>query len=212
MSKKEQETLNLYHKFYASRQLEKVSLFQVFQEKINANSVIYPGSFVHLSPAFVFPNVVLIDANQNAKRYFESADYKSLIDRNKRYPQKSSFQFFGQDYKTIIDSLVGQFDLILSFYAGYISGPCKSYIRQGGYLLVNDSHGDAGLANLDPDYQLVATINESMNEYEWNELNLNKYFTPKKPLPISMDYLLSFGKGLQYQEMASYYLFQYLGS
>ena len=36
-------------------------------------------------------------------------------------------------------------DLLISQYAGIISQPCKRYLKPGGYLLVNNSHGGRGV-------------------------------------------------------------------
>ena len=39
----------------------------------------------------------------------------------------------------------GRVDVLLSQYAGFISEPCKGYLRAGGVLVANNSHGDARL-------------------------------------------------------------------
>ena len=47
------------------------------------------------------------------------------------------------------------FDLLISQYAGFVSQHCKKYLKIGGILLVNNSHGDASMAKLDDDYKFV---------------------------------------------------------
>ncbi len=37
-------------------------------------------------------------------------------------------------------------DLIISQYAGFVGQETKRYLKEGGILLCNDSHGDATLA------------------------------------------------------------------
>lgn len=50
-------------------------------------------------------------------------------------------------------------DLIISQYAGFVGQATKVYLKKGGILLCNDSHGDATLAYCDSDYEFVGVIN-----------------------------------------------------
>ncbi len=100
------------------------------------------------------------------------------------------------------------FDLLISQYAGFISDSCKVYLKIGGILLVNNSHGDAGLASIDKDYQLIASIHKSKGKYRISYSSLEQYFIPKRKLNITIDYLHELGKGIGYTKTAPLYLFQ----
>lgn len=54
-----------------------------------------------------------------------------------------------------LQNLKTKFDLLISQYAGFISDTCINYLKVNGYLLVNNSHADAGLAAIDKDYKLL---------------------------------------------------------
>ena len=47
-----------YKEYYSDRDYEQVDLYRLTKEKYQIKMVIYPGCFVHISPSFVFPNVV----------------------------------------------------------------------------------------------------------------------------------------------------------
>ncbi|MFX0037200.1 MAG: hypothetical protein ACFE9I_16330 [Candidatus Hermodarchaeota archaeon] len=40
-------------------------------------------------------------------------------------------------------------------YAGFVSQSCKEYLKVGGILLTNNSHGNASMAYIDDDYQFI---------------------------------------------------------
>ena len=53
----------------------------------------------------------------------------------------------------------GSVELVISQYAGFVSENCKRYLPRGGYLIANNSHGDAGLASCDREFKFVAVVN-----------------------------------------------------
>lgn len=171
-------------------------------------SACYPGSYVHVTPSFVYPRVVYVDADRKAKRFFADPRALAFISTHKTYPQPAEVVFYGQDYTDPFPEPEGSFDLLISLWAGFISEPCKRYLRPGGWLLVNNSHGDAGLAALDPDYQLIAVINQRQGKHRLSETNLDDYFIPKRDIQVSADDLRELGRGIGYTKTASLYLFR----
>lgn len=191
------------------RENEQVDLFQLLKQEFSIVNAVYPGSYVQISPAFVYPQVVFIDADKNAIKFFKDNDrIINLINSRKEYDTIPNITFYGRDYNNPIKELLGLFDLLISQYAGFISSCCKQYLKVGGYLLANDSHGDAGLASIDNDYKLVATIRESNGKYKLSFNDLDKYFIPKQDIAITKEYLYKVGKGLSYTNKASLYVFQ----
>ena len=170
--------------------------------------VIYPGSYVHVSPSFIFSDVVYIDSDKKAKKFFEINEVKDFICERKEYPGDPKFSFYGIDYKQTIDDFYQQFDLLVSQYAGFISDSCKDYLKIGGILLVNNSHGDAGLASIDQDYGLIATVHKTKGKYRISTASLDKYFIPKSINIVTKELLYKTNRGVGYTKTAPLYIFR----
>ena len=200
--------IDIYVKYYIDRNYEQIDLFQLLKETFGIESVVYPGSYVQISPAFIFPHVAFIDSDNMANKFFKDDKPISYIINRKIYAADPDVTFYAQDYTVPIPKLESQFDLLISQYAGFISDTCKNYLKVNGYLLVNNSHADAGLAAIDKDYKLIATIKKSHDKYRLSFSKLDEYFIPKKDIIISKEYLYKTGKGIGYKNSASLYLFQ----
>ena len=74
-------------------------------------------------------------------------------------------RFIGADYTDPLGLDDGGFDLLISMYAGFISEHCTRYLRVGGTLLVNPSHGDAAMASIDPRYRLTGVVTSRSGGY-----------------------------------------------
>ena len=53
--------LDLYKAHFVDKDFERFDLFQLVRERFAIRSAIYPGSFVHVTPSFVFPCVTYIE-------------------------------------------------------------------------------------------------------------------------------------------------------
>lgn len=198
----------LYKKYYVDRQFERQEVFEALKEKYEIESVIYPGSFVHITPSFVFPKAVYIDSDNAAKRFFSNMELvKEIVESRKVYNQETNIEFIGQSYNTPIPVRKESFDLLISHYAGIISQPCKKYLKVGGLLLVNNSHADAGVAHLDNDFKLIATINTNRKNLI-SEDKMTSYFIPKKEQEITIESLTISQKGIGYTIKANLYIFK----
>jgi len=93
-------------------------------------------------------------------------------------------------------------------YGGFISDVFKPYLRKSGYLLVNNSYGDAGMASIDDDYVLIAAVQKRKGKYRLSNASLEEYFIPKKDLTVTKELLLERKKGVGYTRTAPLYLFQ----
>jgi hypothetical protein len=197
-----------YKKYYSDRDYEQIDLFRLINEKWEINRAVYPGSFVHISPSFIFSDVVYIDADKNAIKFFKSEEVEEFICERKEYRDDPKVSFYGTDYRETVDALRHQFDLLISQYAGFISDSCKDYLKIGGILLVNNSHGDAGLASIDKDYRFMATVHKSGGKYRISTASLEKYFIPKGGKVVTKDLLYKTNKGVGYTKTAPLYIFQ----
>ena len=131
-----------------------------------------------------------------------------FIRERKEYDEDPKISFYGIDYNVLIDKLHRQFDLLISQYAGFISETCKEYLKIGGFLLVNNSHGDAGLASIDEDYKLISTVHKAKGKYRLSYTNLEKYFIPKSKIIVTKELLYRTGKGVGYTKTTPLYIFQ----
>lgn len=201
-------SLELYKEHFVEKDFERFELFQILREKYGFESAIYPGSFVHITPSFVFPIITYVEMDKRAKKFFENSELFAFINSRKRYPEEATIQFFAQDYR---EELVGEdekYDLLISQYAGFVSKFCKRYLKIGGILLVNNSHGDAGMASIDADFEFIGAILKRGSTFRVSENNLSEYFIPKKSVEVTVAYLEKTQKGIGYTKPASSYLFR----
>jgi len=198
----------LYKKYYSDRDYEQLDLFRLVKEKYGVTKIVYPGSFIHVSPAFIFTDAVFIDSDKNAKKFFNDDKLSEFVTKRKEHDEIPRIIFHGIDYNKIIPKLVGQFDLMISQYAGFISKACKEYLKIGGILLVNNSHGDAGLASIGKDYKFIAVVNKTKGKYRILEASLWKYFILKKKIIVTEELIYNMGKGIGYTKTAPLYIFE----
>lgn len=202
---------DLYHTHFVEKQDERLDLFVKLAARFPIRSALYPGSFVHITPAFIFPELVFVDQDARAKRYFESGAALARIRQEKKDAQAALIRFHAQDFSQSMPEREHSFDLLISQYAGIISQDCKRYLKPGGWLLANNSHADAGVAALDPDYDLVAAVSRRGSSFSLLESNLDAYFKPKKAVELTIAGLRELGRGVAYQKSAFAYIFQLKG-
>ncbi|MDX9953101.1 MAG: hypothetical protein RBT75_03355 [Anaerolineae bacterium] len=200
--------LDLYRKYFQERQFERLNLFQIIADRFKVQRALYAGSFVHVTPSFVFPDVVYVDNDKQAKQFFSEPEILKFIAERKIYSQEAKVTFHFADYRNGFDEMIDSFDLLISQYAGFVGQYCKRYLRTGGLLLANNSHGDAGMAAIDDAYQLLAVFYAKNEDYRISVNNLDEYFVPKPQVEITKEYLEKLPKGIGYKKTASGYLFQ----
>lgn len=198
----------LYEKHYGGDKARR-GFFDLLASWQRPGRVLYPGSFIHVTASLVFPSVVYVDNDRNAKRFFSRMnDVVSFVARHKKYHETPEVIFHGSSYEADIPEPDGSFDLLISLYAGFISKPCKRYIKLGGVLAVNNSHGDAGLASIDPDYELIGVIQGQGDRLHLVDENLDVYFKPKKEKEVTEELLRKLNRGIGYTKTAPAYLFR----
>lgn len=199
-----------YEKYHSSREDERLGLFTALGETFEIAKALYPGSHVHVTPSFVFPEVVYVDSYKPTAKFFASEEYLSLINARKTYPEKPLVRFHLSDYAENFDESEDSFDLLLSQYAGFISQACKKYLKVGGILVANNSHGDASMAYLDEDYEFTGVYNRrSDTHYTIKTAGLKEYFIPKKPdAVVTKDSLLATMRGVGYTKSPTGYIFR----
>ena len=198
----------LYKQNYVDKDFDRLELFVLLKERYGIESALYPGSYVHITPSFVFPLTVYVDTDKRAKRFFDDTWTREFVEQHKRYDEKPAIRFHPRDYSEDIPEEPGSFDLLISQWAGFVSLSCKRYLKPGGLLLVNNSHGDASLASIDQDYRFIAAVDMRSGKYRLSETDLERYFVPKTDLEITPEYLFKLKRGIGYKKTAWAYLFR----
>jgi len=207
--KKAMTTKELYKKYFLDNGIERYGLFELVSNEFTIKNALYPGGFIHIAPSYFIDYVVYIDSDKNAIKFFKDPiSVKDMINKKKVYDGEPKFTFIGKDYTIPLELQHSSFDLLISQYAGIISLPCKNYLKKGGILLVNDSHGDAGVANLDKDYKFIGVINNLNGKYEYDRTELEKYFNTRNNQKFMTSDLIAKGKGVKYKNVADNYIFQ----
>ncbi len=183
-------------------------LFRAIATAAKAETVLYPGSYVDVAPSFVFRAVTYVDVDARANRFFaDRRGVEEIIRSHDGSPADPDFRFIHADYTTELGLDSESFDLLVSLYAGFISASCTRYLRVGGTLLVNPSHGDAALASLDDRYVLSGVVKSRSGDYKVSSKNLDGYLIPKSTKPVTEDLIRQRGKGVAYTKPAFAYLF-----
>lgn len=189
---------------------DRESLFGAASEVFDGGPVLYPGSYVDIAASFVFPQVTYVDSDRRAAQFLADRDgVTRIVDGNRRYEEPGEIEFIHADYRSDLPVPEPGFDLLVALYAGFVSEGCKRYLRPGGLLLANNSHGDAGMASLDPDFELAAVINKRDASYLATTRDLDRYLVPKKEGQVVTDELLRrTNRGVAYTRSPSAYLFR----
>jgi len=198
----------LYKEHYIDKDFERLELFCLQRDQYSVKSAVYPGSFVHVTPSFVFPITTYIEMDKRAAKFFGSPEMYDFVNRMKKYPDEPEIRFFAQDYIKPAAGEDEKYDLLISQYSGFVSRYCKRYLKIGGILLVNNSHGDASMASIDEDYIFIGAVLKTGGKYRISEKNLSEYFIPKKPVQTTPEYLEEIQRGIGYIKTASSYVFR----
>lgn len=206
---KKVDVQELYKESYVDNNFERADMFESIKSRFNINSALYPGSFVHITPSFFIPEVVYVDNDQRARKFFEQrSSVADLISKKRTYNADAVFQFISSDYSEQLELEEGSFDLLISQYAGFVSQECKKYLKIGGILLANNSHGDAGMAFIDEDYEFIAAVYVRNGKFHITERDLEFYFIPKKQIRLTKEYLREIKKGIECTKTANSYIFR----
>lgn len=188
---------------------DRLRLFTAVDARVGASRVLYPGSFVDVAASFVFPSVTYVDVDRRAAKFFEDVDgVREILSANRVDADTRAIEFVHADYGDELDLAEASFDLLVSLYAGFVSEHCTRYLRVGGHLLVNPSHGDAAMASIDERYRLAAVVISDSAGYRLDDRELDTYLVPKRPQVITTELLHDLGRGIAYTRSPFAYLFE----
>ena len=150
--------LSRYHRYQDNDNGNLLWAFRRIAAGYGCRRALYPGSYLHITPSLVFPEVCYVDAVKNIEQSITAPALREYINAHKEYPEKAIIRCYEQDYGEFAAELPGSFDLLISLNAGFISQICGHFLKPGGYLLANNGHYDANRAYVDPGYRLVAAL------------------------------------------------------
>ena len=172
-------------------------------------TVLYPGSYVDLTPSLVWNSVTYLDNDRRADRFFnDRAGIEQLLTEHDVDAGKHQFQFIHGDYTDVHELQDESFDLLISLYAGVISKHCTRFLRIGGCLLVNPSHGDVAMASINAKYRLRAVVIETDASFSVSEVELDRYLVPKRDVEVTAELIEETGRGITYTTAPFAYLFE----
>ncbi len=203
-----------FHREYDTQKDHRVRLFAAIADVVRPRSVLYPGSYVDIAPSVFFDDVVYVDIDKRAARFFAQQPQVLQLIGEKRArlgrPELCRVGFEHRDYRTPLDVDNGPVELLISLFAGFISEHCTRYLAPGAHLLVNDRLGDASMASLDPSLHLVGVVldHEDGDGYRVSTDDLDDYLIPKRGPPPTAAGLRGAGRGFAYTRRPFAYLFQ----
>lgn len=188
---------------------ERLGPFTAITKEYNIDRALYPGSYIDITPSLAIPEVLYVDTDKKAKRFFNDMQViEQYINSNKKFKKEARIGFQGTDFYKPLKSEDNYFDLMISLYAGFISQGCKRYLKIGGVLIANDSHGDATLAYKDEDFEFVGVVVYKKGRYIIDCTKNERYFKMKSNKPINMDRVREKMTGPKYAYQTEYYLFR----
>lgn len=160
--------------------------FRLINKKFSPRRVLYPGSWIHLTPSLVFPHVVYVDSFSKMKKAFNDSDLLQYIEKHSESQDKPEIKFHKSDYREKFGEDEESFDLLISLSSGFVSQVCGSYLKKGGLLFANNEHYDASMAYVDPEFELVGVF-KAVGQYIESKQSIRSYFITTKREPITLE-------------------------
>lgn len=189
---------------YAQKLGDRKQVYETIADTFDVKRELYPGSHVDVAPSLVIPHVIYVDSFKGTIRFFKQIEtVQELMNQRKKYDEPCMIEFFGQDYTQPLD--IEPVDLIISQYAGFVGQATKHYLKPGGILLCNDSHGDATLAQFDETFELIGVMGITN---ELIQTGLDDYFRLPKGKDVDVAEVKKTMKGPSYLKAVEHYMFQ----
>lgn len=181
---------------YVARIGDRTPVYSAVRDLVGDGPVLYPGSYLDVAPLEVWSDVMFVDQDRGYVRRVRALE---------EVPPGA--RFVVADYREPIPGVEDEsFALLVSLYAGPVSVHCTRYLRLGGHLLANNSHGDASLAVLDPRYRLVAVQPRAGAALRTSDLA--EFVEPRQPDRLTVAAVLGSGRGAAFRRTAAYYVFR----
>ena len=150
--------------------------FRLVEENFGCRRVLYPGSYLDITPSLVFPEVCYVDSVKGIASALADPDLRKYVDTHREYGEDAIIRCHESDYAGFAGEPAGSFDLLVSLNAGFISVACRHFLKPDGLLLANNGHYDANRAYVDPAYRFVAALEDGYLNWEACQPSQYPYF------------------------------------
>jgi len=179
------KVLNDYLSYYGANDWH-LPAFRLIKKKFSSKKVLYPGSWIHVTPSLVFSHVVYVDLFSKMEKVFSDSELLQYIENHKEYQNKPKVDFHSSDYRSKFGEVKASFDLLISLSSGFISQACGLYLKKGGLLFVDNEHYDASMAYVDPKFDLVGVF-KTLDQYIESKQSIHSFFITTKGNPITLE-------------------------
>ncbi len=183
------------------------------KENFEIKQVLYPGSWIHLTPSLIFPFVVYVDFFSKMKSMFNDPKLLQYVVTHSETKTKPKIKFHIVDYREGIPEEKETFDLLISLSGGFVSQYCGSYLKKNGLLFVNNEHYDATKAFVDEEFSPVGVFSANGKLIQQPK-TIQKYFLTNKNELITSEMVLENSKKspskakYKLKKKAHFYLFK----
>lgn len=80
--------IELYKKYNLDKDYTSIWLFRELKNKYNHDRVLYPWSYVHITPSLIFSDVTYVDSYKNTHKFYEDLEVKKYIEKIKNMKKK----------------------------------------------------------------------------------------------------------------------------
>jgi len=181
--------------------------------KFRIKNVLYPGSWIHLTPSLVFPLVVYVDFFSKMQSMFNDNELNQYIKTNSDVKINPIIKYHELDYRNGIPEDEESFDLLISLSGGFVSDYCNSYLRKNGILFANNEHYDAIKAFTNEKFLPIGVFTSNLKLIQKPE-SVQKYFLTKNNETITSEMVLENSKRppskakYKLEKKALFYLFK----
>ena len=161
--------------------------FRLVEENFDCRRVLYPGSYLHVTPSLVFPEVCYVDSVRGIAAALASPDLLEYVSNHREYLEDARIGCYEEDYTSFDSEPHASFDLLISLNAGFVSQACRSFLKPGGLLLVNNGHYDAARAHVDPGYRLIGALDGGKLLLKSSHPDLSSHFRTVKGEALTLE-------------------------
>jgi hypothetical protein len=161
--------------------------FRLVEENFGCRRALYPGSYLHVTPSLVFPDVCYVDSVKGIAAALASPDLLEYVSTHRDYPEDARIRCYEEDYASFTDEPHASFDLLISLNAGFISQTCRSFLKPGGLLLANNGHYDAARAHVDTGYRLIGALEGGSLLLDSSHPDLSSHFRTAKGEALTLE-------------------------
>ena len=161
--------------------------FRLVGENFGCRRALYPGSYLHVTPSLVFPEVCYVDSVKGIAAALASPDLLEYLSGHREYSENPRIWCYEEDYARFDSEPHVSFDLLISLNAGFVSQACRSFLKPGGLLLANNGHYDAARAQVDPGYRLVGALDGGSLLLDSSHPDLSSHFRTAKGEALTLE-------------------------